>query len=147
MAFVAESSFAAGEHQKDTAALVTPNRRANSDWEIPLALIASLILSESVVILRVYKRSCKTVVTRVDLSLNIFDNVCMKKETAISIFGSGAALGRSLNLTRQAIASWPEKLCQWQSDRVLGAAIRLGKITPEQAKELIKDAGQRDKRD
>ncbi len=71
----------------------------------------------------------------------------MKKETAFSIFGSGAALARGLNKTRQAIGLWPRDLRQWQADQVIGAAIRLGKITPEQAKELVKnDERQRNER-
>lgn len=63
----------------------------------------------------------------------------MKKETAISIFGSGAALGRALELTRGAIHNWPEVLDIRKTDLVIGAAIRLEKITPEQAKELVKN--------
>jgi hypothetical protein len=70
----------------------------------------------------------------------------MKKETAISIFGSGAALGRALCLTRGAICYWPETLTIRQQDEVIGAAIRLNLITPEQAKELITNERQRHER-
>lgn len=61
----------------------------------------------------------------------------MNKKTAISLFGSGAALGRALGISRTAVGFWPETLTIRQQDEVIGAAIRLNKITPEQAKELI----------
>lgn len=60
----------------------------------------------------------------------------MKKEIVISLFGSGAALGRALKMTRGAIHNWPDELPQRCADRVIGAALRLGKITPEEAKRL-----------
>lgn len=70
----------------------------------------------------------------------------MKKRTAISLFKSGAALGRALKVTRGAIHNWPEDLDVRRSDQVIGAAIRLNVITPEQAKELITNERQRDQR-
>ena len=73
-------------------------------------------------------------------------NIYMKKHTAIPIFGSGAALGRALGLTRGAIHNWPSELTTRQSDEVIGAALRLGKLTPEQAKELIDNERQRNER-
>jgi hypothetical protein len=70
----------------------------------------------------------------------------MKKQTAISLFSSGAALGRALKVTRGAIHNWPEDLDVRRSDQVIGAAIRLNLITPEQAKELIEHERQRHER-
>ncbi len=71
----------------------------------------------------------------------------MKKNCAISIFGSAAALGRAIGISRAGVCNWADELAQWQVDRVIGAAIRLGKITPEQAKELVKnDERQRNER-
>ena len=71
----------------------------------------------------------------------------MKKNTAIEIFGSGAPqLARSIGVTRGAVWLWPETLTIRQQDEVIGAAIRLGKITPEQAKELITNERQRHER-
>ena len=70
----------------------------------------------------------------------------MKKTTAIEIFGSGAQLARSIGVTRGAVWLWPETLTIRQQDEVIGAAIRLNKITPEQAKELITNERQRDQR-
>ena len=71
----------------------------------------------------------------------------MKKEFAASIFGSHAALARAMGVTRAAIGNWSSTLAQWQIDRVIGAALRLGKLTPEEAKELVKnDERQRDER-
>lgn len=70
----------------------------------------------------------------------------MNKKTAISLFGSGAALGRALGISRTAVGFWPEILTIRQQDEVIGAAIRLNKITPEQAKELITNERQRDQR-
>lgn len=49
-------------------------------------------------------------------------------------------------LTRQAICRWPEELPQCQADRIIGAALRLNKITPEQAKELVSNERQRHER-
>lgn len=63
----------------------------------------------------------------------------MNKKTAISLFGSGAALGRALGISRTAIGFWPETLTIRQQDEVIGAAIRLNKITPEQARELCNE--------
>lgn len=70
----------------------------------------------------------------------------MDKKIAISLFGSGAALGRALGVSRTAVGFWPETLTIRQQDEVIGAAIRLNKITPEQAKELITNERQRDQR-
>lgn len=70
----------------------------------------------------------------------------MNKKTAISLFGSGAALGRALGISRTAVGFWPEILTIRQQDEVIGATIRLNKITPEQAKELITNERQRDQR-
>jgi hypothetical protein len=52
----------------------------------------------------------------------------MKKQDAIDLFGSGAALARALGVTRQLIWAWPADLDEHQTDRVIGAAIRLGKL-------------------
>lgn len=41
-----------------------------------------------------------------------------------------AELGRAVNLTRARICQWPERLEQAQTDRVLGAAVRLGVPLP-----------------
>ncbi|MBU9579588.1 Cro/Cl family transcriptional regulator [Ralstonia mannitolilytica] len=54
----------------------------------------------------------------------------MTKKEAIGIFGSGAALGRALGVSRAAIWQWPDELDQKQTDTVVGAAIRLGKALP-----------------
>ncbi|WP_302945262.1 hypothetical protein [Turicimonas muris] len=70
----------------------------------------------------------------------------MDKKTATSLFGSGAALGRALGISKAAIGNWHENLSQRQQDEVIGAAIRLNKITLEKAKELINDERQRDER-
>lgn len=70
----------------------------------------------------------------------------MKKNTAIEIFGSGAQLARSIGVTRGAVWLWPETLTIRQQDEVIGAAIRLNKITPEQAKELITNERQGNER-
>lgn len=54
----------------------------------------------------------------------------LTKQQAVEIFGSGAALGRALGLTRGRISQWPPTLDQKQTDMVVGAAIRLGKPMP-----------------
>ena len=70
----------------------------------------------------------------------------MRKKVAISIFGTSAALGRAIGISRAGVCNWSDELAQWQIDRVIGAAIRTGKLTPEQAKELIEHERQRDER-
>ena len=71
----------------------------------------------------------------------------MEKIHAIEIFGSGVSLAKALGICKSAISQWPETLTQRQQDEVIGAAIRLGKLTPEEAKELVKnDERQRDER-
>lgn len=69
----------------------------------------------------------------------------MKKEKAADLFGSMVLLSRALNISPAAVSQWPQVLTTRQQDEVIGAAIRLNKITPERAKELI-DEGQRDER-
>lgn len=70
----------------------------------------------------------------------------MEKEKIALIFGSNAGLARALNISKAAISQWPQVLTTRQQDEVIGAAIRLNKISPERAKELINDERQRDKR-
>ncbi len=77
---------------------------------------------------------------------SILDNKNMKKTIAIEIFGSGASLARAVGLTRGAVWLWPEDLTTRQQDEVIGAAIRLNKISPEKAKELINDERERNER-
>lgn len=55
----------------------------------------------------------------------------MKKIEAIKLFGSGAALGRALGLSRGRIAQWNDVLTKEQTDRVVGAAVRKGLIRIE----------------
>ena len=51
----------------------------------------------------------------------------MTKAEAVRIFGdSNADMARALGVTRSAIQQWPDELTQEQSDRVVGAAVRLG---------------------
>ena len=70
----------------------------------------------------------------------------MKREEAAVLFGNLVLLGRALGISPSAISQWPETLTIRQQDEVIGAAIRLNKITPEQAKELITNERQRDQR-
>lgn len=51
----------------------------------------------------------------------------MTKNDAISLFGSVRGLADALDVTRQAIYQWPDNLNSNYQDRVVGAAIRLGK--------------------
>lgn len=61
----------------------------------------------------------------------------MKKKTAIELFGSASKLSRAVQYTRGAIHNWPDELDRRRSDQVIGAAVRVGKLSPAQAKELI----------
>lgn len=54
----------------------------------------------------------------------------MTKQQAIELFGSGAALGRAVGLTRGRISQWPDQLGQRETDLVVGAAVRTGKKLP-----------------
>lgn len=57
----------------------------------------------------------------------------MTKDEAAAIFGGAHAdLARALDMTRGGISQWPDELTETQTDRVLGAALRLGKPIPEQ---------------
>lgn len=61
----------------------------------------------------------------------------MTKQQAISYFGSAAKLARALGISTAAVSQWPDEISQAQADRVIGAALRLGKLdsapTPEPA--------------
>jgi len=70
----------------------------------------------------------------------------MEKKFATSIFGSGAALARALGITKAAVGNWRDQLSQRQQDEVIGAAIRLNKLTPQKAKELIEHERERNQR-
>jgi len=55
----------------------------------------------------------------------------MKKTDAVKIFGTTqTTLGLALGMRRQAISLWPDTLKPDQADRVIGAAVRLGKPIP-----------------
>lgn len=78
--------------------------------------------------------------------LSVLKIQSMKREEAALFFGNLVLLGKALGITPSAISQWPETLTIRQQDEVIGAAIRLNKITPEQAKELITNERQRDQR-
>lgn len=60
---------------------------------------------------------------------DVLNNQPMTKTDAIAMFGNNAsALARAVGLSRSRISQWPDDLTQQQEDRVLGAALRLGKI-------------------
>ena len=52
----------------------------------------------------------------------------MKKSDAIALFGTQTNLARALGISPQAVSQWPHLLTQGQIDRIIGAAIRLGKL-------------------
>lgn len=49
-------------------------------------------------------------------------------EDAVRLFGSVRAMAAAMDLSTQAIYQWPDVLEQVHKDRVIGAAIRVGKI-------------------
>lgn len=56
----------------------------------------------------------------------------MTKQEAADLFGGAHAdLARALDMTRGGISQWPDELTETQTDRVLGAALRLGKPIPD----------------
>lgn len=54
----------------------------------------------------------------------------MTKTEAFQIFKSYTAMAQALGVTKSAVSQWPEDLDQAQTDRVIGAALRLGLISP-----------------
>ncbi len=56
----------------------------------------------------------------------------MRKSEALQIFGSQTRLADALGLGRSAVSQWQDELSLKQSDQVLGAALRLGLLTPNQ---------------
>lgn len=65
----------------------------------------------------------------------------MTKQEAADIFGGvHAELARALDMTRGGISQWPDELTEAQTDRVIGAAIRLGKTIPERFREPCSSA-------
>jgi predicted transcriptional regulator len=56
-------------------------------------------------------------------------NSTMTRSEAIRLFGSRQQdLADALGITRSAVAQWDEQLTQERIDRVIGAAVRLGKL-------------------
>jgi DNA-binding transcriptional regulator YdaS (Cro superfamily) len=54
----------------------------------------------------------------------------MTKTEAVSLFGSQSKLADAIGVTRSYVSQWPEELEPRIADRILGAAVRLGKIVP-----------------
>jgi len=52
----------------------------------------------------------------------------LTKAQAISIWGNQRRTALALGIARQSIYSWPDLLPQWQTDRVIGAALRTGRV-------------------
>jgi len=52
----------------------------------------------------------------------------MTKQQAIGIWGNGQRTAIALGITRQSVSAWPHELPAWQVDRVVGAALRTGRI-------------------
>ena len=55
----------------------------------------------------------------------------MTKIEAISLFGTVKELALAIKVTRHAVYQWPDELPQPTTDRVMGAAYRLGKLKDE----------------
>lgn len=58
----------------------------------------------------------------------------MTKSDAVGLFGDVLALSRALGVTRQAIYQWDDDLPHIHSDRVTGAAVRLGLLKLRRSK-------------
>ena len=71
----------------------------------------------------------------------------MTKSEAINLFSSVSELADALDVSRQAIYKWPHgELKQEQVDRIVGAAIRTGRMNPADAplqKEQRQSCGRR----
>lgn len=57
------------------------------------------------------------------------------KQQATEVFGSNMGIAEALKITKQAISQWPEVLPLWLSDRLVGAAFRVGKMEQGNQKE------------
>lgn len=60
--------------------------------------------------------------------------VPMRKSEAIQLFGGlQKDVAAALGITPSAVSQWPDDLDQATEDRVIGAAVRLGKLPPQQS--------------
>ena len=57
----------------------------------------------------------------------------MKKQTAVNIFKTQAAIASALGITASAVSQWPSELDQRTSDEIIGAAVRLKIKLPKKA--------------
>lgn len=55
----------------------------------------------------------------------------LTKQQAVAMFGSGAALGRALGISKGAVSQWADQLDQKQTAMVIGAAVQTGKPVPQ----------------
>lgn len=53
----------------------------------------------------------------------------MKKSTVIRVFGSASRLADAIGVSKQAISLWPDELTTRQTNEVVGAMLRAGKLT------------------
>lgn len=52
----------------------------------------------------------------------------MNKREAIELFDSPRELAEVLGITPQAIYQWPDEIAQDRTDRIVGAAVRVGRF-------------------
>lgn len=62
----------------------------------------------------------------------------MTKDQAVELFSSVKALADAMGITPAAIYQWPEQLSSRQADEILGAALRIGRITPDRAAQIAR---------
>jgi hypothetical protein len=60
------------------------------------------------------------------------NEMTLTKQQALSLFDSGADLGRALGISRSAISQWPDALDEQQTAMVIGAAVLAGKAVPQE---------------
>lgn len=103
--------------------------RLNSVRVIPASCNAAFSRSVNVPMARTSVRTIAF--TGVDSTVYSSKLCGMTKDQAASLFGqSHADLARAMEMTRGGISQWPDELTDAQADRVIGAAIRLGKHIP-----------------
>lgn len=56
----------------------------------------------------------------------------MLKSDAISFFGSPSETAEAIGITVQSVSDWPEELPRRIADRVIAAAVRMGREVPSQ---------------
>jgi hypothetical protein len=56
----------------------------------------------------------------------------MRKDSAVDFFGGVAETAQAIGISSQAVSDWPDELPPRIADRVIAAAVRMGREVPPQ---------------